>query len=113
MRRAGILFLLTFTFFAANFGQVSLAGAAPVTAHVMIPPIGTSLDPVSIPRSDYSARNLAENLFVGLTRYNPLSGQVEPALASDWSVSDDGLTYVFNLRKDIQWVTYNSLTQQV
>lgn len=29
--------------------------------------------------------------------------QVQPGVATDWKVSDDGLTYTFNLRKDMKW----------
>lgn len=29
--------------------------------------------------------------------------EVEPGAASDWSISDDGLLYTFNLRKDARW----------
>ena len=47
---------------------------------------------------------LIENLFVGLTRYNQASGVIEPALASSWTVSDDGLVWTFNLREDIFWI---------
>src|SRR5258708_10132715 len=71
-----------------------------------------SLDPVSLPKLDGSARSIAENLFVGLTRYNPLTGQIEPALAAGWSVSDDGLTWTFKLRGDVQWVSVDTSTEQ-
>lgn len=48
--------------------------------------------------------DLIENLFVGLTRYNSATGAVEPDLATDWEVGDDGLTWTFHLRDDIFWV---------
>jgi oligopeptide transport system substrate-binding protein len=86
--------------------------ADPVTARVISPPV-ESLDPVSLPRADSAARDVAENLFVGLTRYDPASGQIQPALARDWTVSDDGLTWTFNLRDDVKWVAFNSSSQQV
>lgn len=47
---------------------------------------------------------LIENLFVGLTRYNSATGVVEPDLATDWDVGDDGLVWTFNLRDDIYWI---------
>jgi len=77
-----------------------------------MPPIG-NLDPVSLPRFDSNARDLVENLFLGLTRYNATTGQIEPALAKDWTVSADGLTWTFNLRRDIQWARYNPDSQKV
>ncbi len=42
------------------------------------------------------------NLFEGLVRQLP-DGSIEAALAEDWSISDDELTYTFHLRKDAQW----------
>lgn len=63
-----------------------------------------NLDPVSLSRFDLDSRDLVENLFVGLTRLNASTGQIEPALAESWSVSADGLTWTFTLRDDLQWV---------
>lgn len=48
--------------------------------------------------------DLAQNLFTGLTNYNPDSHTIEPELASTWSVSADNRTWTFNLRDDIFWV---------
>src|SRR5262249_44495087 len=48
-----------------------------------------------------------------LTRFNPTSRQIEPALAASWSVSDDGLTWTFNLRNDVQWVSFDVGSQQI
>ncbi len=48
--------------------------------------------------------DLVENLFIGLTRLNHETGQVDPQLAESWTVSADGRTWTFKLRDDIQWV---------
>lgn len=48
--------------------------------------------------------DLIENLFVGLTRYNHQTNQIEPALAEEWEVSDNGRVWTFHLRNDIFWV---------
>ena len=42
------------------------------------------------------------NLFEGLTRIGS-KGQVMPALAESWSISDDGKSYTFNLRKGVKF----------
>ena len=42
-------------------------------------------------------------LFEGLTETSWLTDQVEPALAESWEHSDDGLTWTFHLRRDVQW----------
>ncbi|MGV3649971.1 MAG: ABC transporter substrate-binding protein [Devosia sp.] len=41
-----------------------------------------------------------QNIFEGLTRISE-TGAVEPALASAWTVSEDGLTYTFTLAEDV------------
>jgi len=71
----------------------------------MSPP--ESLDPVSLSRFDTSARDIVDNIFVGLTRLNTRTGQVEPWLADSWTVSDNGLVWTFTLRDDIQWMQYD------
>jgi peptide/nickel transport system substrate-binding protein len=42
-------------------------------------------------------------LFEGLTRTSWLTNEVEPELAVSWTHSDDGLTWTFRLRQDVQW----------
>lgn len=70
---------------------------------VAMPP-PADLEAATISRFDENKRDILENLLVGLTRFNANSGQIEPYLAEDWTVSPDGLTWTFNLRDDIQWV---------
>lgn len=76
-------------------------------------PAPVSLDPATLSRFDLATRDIVENLFIGLTRFNPHSGLIEPMLARSWSVSEDGLTWTFELRDDIPWVRYNPQTQSV
>ena len=40
----------------------------------------------------------------GLVEYNNL-GQMQPALAESWDVSEDGTVYTFHIRKGVQWCT--------
>ncbi|MFS9256353.1 peptide ABC transporter substrate-binding protein [Streptococcus infantis] len=55
---------------------------------------------------DYSGDNtaVATNLVDGLLE-NDNYGNLIPALAEDWSVSKDGLTYTYKLRQDAKWFT--------
>ncbi len=93
-----------------TLSPAALAGAqtdpeALATLRIATPPID-NLDPVLTSRFDPYMRDLVENLFVGLTRIDPVTQTVEPALAESWAVSEDGLTWTFTLRDDMQWVRY-------
>ncbi len=47
-------------------------------------------------------RELTNLIFDGLVSYDE-TGQVIPALAENWSVSEDGLTITFELREGLKW----------
>ena len=69
-----------------------------------VPLIGSIglLDPHAT--DDDNALELIENLYAGLTRFDHASTVVEPELAADWEVSEDGLVWTFRLRDDIYWI---------
>jgi oligopeptide transport system substrate-binding protein len=52
-----------------------------------------------------------ENLFLGLTTVDPITNQVVPELATQWTISDDGRVWTFMLRPDVPWVYWNPVTQ--
>lgn len=54
-------------------------------------------------------KDLIYSLFDGLVELNE-NGEVMPALAESWKVSDDGLEYIFKLRSDIFWSSGNKIT---
>ena len=54
--------------------------------------------------SSQSDTEILVNCTDNLVQYNNL-GQMIPALAESWSVSADGLTYTFNIRKGAWWST--------
>lgn len=66
---------------------VSGIGGAPTLANPNLQPLDT---PSAL---------LLENAAQGLVRFDA-SGQIEPALAQSWIVSDDGLRYTFRLSRD-------------
>ena len=53
--------------------------------------------------NDASSSGVLGYLFEGLTEISWLTDEVEPALAESWEHSDDGLTWTFNLRRDVKW----------
>ncbi len=81
----------------------TLAQSEPLTVRIAVAQ-PSNLDPATVSRFDYHKPDLLENLLIGLTRLDPSSGDVEPQLATDWTVSSDGLIWTFNLREDVQWV---------
>lgn len=68
--------------------------------------LGMVLEPPNLDPTSGAAAAVDEvvyaNIFEGLTRIGP-DGTVQPGLASSWDVLDDGATYVFHLREDVQF----------
>ncbi len=46
--------------------------------------------------------NIQRDLFEGLINEAP-NGDLEPGAAESWQISEDGMTYTFNLRRNAQW----------
>ena len=59
-----------------------------------------SLDPQLA--SDASGITIDSLIYEGLTRLDQ-EGKVVPAAAESWEISEDGLKWVFHLRKDMKW----------
>ena len=66
-----------------------------------------SLDPALSTDFDY-----LDQLFLGLTRFDAVTGQVVPELATSWDVSPDATVYTFTLRSDADWTDGNPVTAQ-
>lgn len=97
---------------AADTGAEGEAAAAgPVTARYNLATEPPTLDPAL--STDTTSSAVIRSTMLGLTKLNPEDSAAEPSLATDWSVSDDGLTWTFNLRTDIPWVQYNADTGAV
>ena len=66
--------------------------------------IGMQLEPPNLDPTGGAAAAIDEvvyaNIYEGLTRYGP-DGSINPALASSWDISDDGLTYTFHLQTGV------------
>ncbi|MCK9857978.1 peptide ABC transporter substrate-binding protein [Paenibacillus sp. ATY16] len=66
-----------------------------------------SLDPAQV--QDQVSATVVNGLFEGLTRKNE-KGEVEPAVAKEWKISDDGKTYTFTIRDDAKWSNGDPVT---
>ncbi len=53
--------------------------------------------------------NLIKHMYEGLVQENPLTGDLEPALAESYSISEDGSTYTFHL-KEAYWSNGDPIT---
>jgi len=66
---------------------------------------GNDSDPETLDQhktSTVSEAHILRDMYEGLVIYDP-EARVVPGVATDWSVSDDGLVYTFNLRDDAKW----------
>ncbi|MFO6465857.1 ABC transporter substrate-binding protein [Jannaschia sp. KMU-145] len=66
--------------------------------------IGMQLEPPNLDPTGGAAAAIDEvvyaNVFEGLTRFGP-DGSIQPALAESWDVSEDGLTWTFDLHEGV------------
>jgi oligopeptide transport system substrate-binding protein len=63
--------------------------------------------------TDTTSVDLDKNLFMGLTTFDPVTGEVSPWLATEWVAGEDAegnQTWTFTMRDDVAWVNYNPVT---
>lgn len=88
-------------------GSVALALPQTSFADTIEVNYGMSGNPSSFDPPDHtgSGAQLIKTIFSRLVRYAPDADKltIEPDLAESWSVSDDGMTWTFNLRKDVKF----------
>lgn len=80
-----------------SIGDANSAGRNDLVLGMSIEPSGldpTTAAPVAI------GQVVWQNLFEGLVAIDK-NGRVKPELAESWTISDDGLIYTFDLRKDV------------
>ena len=66
--------------------------------------------------TDTTSVDVVGNTFVGLTKFDPISGEVAPSLATSWESGEDAegnQTWTFTLRDDVEWVKFNAETGKV
>ncbi|KPC98772.1 Oligopeptide transport ATP-binding protein OppF [Geobacillus sp. BCO2] len=60
-----------------------------------------SLDPATV--TDGESLKVTKNIFDTLLDYNDNDTSIKPALATEWTISNDGLTYTFKLRQGVKF----------
>ena len=80
----------------------------PVTLNVNLGTEPSQVDPAL--STDAASVQVDEVLFLGLTDLDDVTGEVIPELATEWSVSEDGLVWTFKMREDVPWVRYDPAT---
>src|SRR5260370_11250865 len=97
LRRFGILALAAF--FA--IGGPSRSGAQAPALRVGLPSIPAVLDPATA--LEGSMPFIARQVFDALDQYRDGSSEIEPGLATQWTVSRDGLSWTFRLRDGVRF----------
>lgn len=84
-------------------GWLTMAGQAQAAGSIAI---GSQLEPTSLDptasASSATTQVLFPSLYEGLVHLAP-GGAIEPALATSWEISSDGLTYLFHLRPGVRF----------
>jgi peptide/nickel transport system substrate-binding protein len=68
--------------------------------------LSTTSDPKSfneIIAKETSTTDVLSFIFEGLTTVNVFTLQSEPLLAQSWEIKEDGLQWIFHLRRDVRW----------
>ena len=82
--------------FASGAGEQSAGPETLVVGQIAEP---KSLDPHTVTAvNDF---RILVNIYDGLVRFQDGSLGIEPSLATDWEISDDGTVYTFHLREDV------------
>lgn len=104
-------FLLLFT---ALLGGASCGGSGDQAPMGSVLQRGLPSDPETLDQHKARSVQAAEvlrDLGEGLVGYSP-TGELVPAAAESWVMSDDGLTYTFRLRPNLSWSNGDALTAE-
>ena len=105
----GISLVILLSLFGASFSMVGaqdkkVLRSAFLPGDVIIDPsLGTWMNEIQ----------LVNMMYTGLTTLHEVTVETQPGLATEWSVSDDGLTYTFKLLEGVPWVRYDAAAGEV
>ena len=81
----------------------TLSSVAPPRSHLVEAGISVPANLNPLIADSYASQRVMDNLFDSLLNVNAENAVLEPALASQWQVSEDCLTATFQLRPDVLW----------
>ncbi|MEO1299676.1 MAG: ABC transporter substrate-binding protein [Cyanobacteria bacterium J06636_16] len=110
IRQRGLVFLMlmvcAIALTACNPSRFTTAEAA--TSRIVFSSLG---DPKTFnPTLSQEYPNVFLYTFEGLVTLDGETGEIVPALAESWEMSEDGLTYIFTLKEDLRWSDGEPLT---
>lgn len=107
MRRFfAVVFAAFFTLLFCGCSKKPFSSDAEICARQKILLVGNSADPASLDPSiatGLSESKIIAALFEGLVSPDERTLQIKPAQAESWTISPDGKTYVFKIRKTAYW----------
>ena len=122
--RKQIIWLLIFTTAVALLAGCAAAptgdgaadsGSAPaadvdgaITLHLSLGAEPPTLDP-NLAQDTFAIQSI-EGMFLGLTNINNETEEIEPELATEWEISEDGTVWTFKMREDAVWSDGNPVT---
>lgn len=83
---------------AANAPEIGKFGGTYIVAQISDP---RTFNPIVV--QDTASGAVTNAFSDGLVEQNYITGEIEPALAESWTVSQDGRTWVFTLRDQLLW----------
>lgn len=75
--------------------------SAEQTLTILLPENVATLDPAQV--GDRQSAMLINNIYEGLVKYKPNSTTLEPALATQWQVQQQGKVWIFSLRQGVKF----------
>ena len=95
----GVLGLIFLLIFIASFPNPSFAAKEDVVVGLVAEPVSFDVPTIT----DLNTMRVLRRVFEGLTDLKLGTYEVAPGLAESWTISDDGKTYTFRLRKGVKF----------
>jgi len=82
----------------------------PIYPNYLRIPLSTEVTTLDPGLTHYLEMELVEQLFLGLTDFDPNTYEAVPELATDWQANENNTRYTFHLRQDVKWTDGQPVT---